>query len=60
LVSPEEEYFRVIERNGDDVLVHWWYFPDSYDTWCSGDADTNIDPAPEKRACFGLRLLIRT
>jgi hypothetical protein len=35
-VPPEEEdveYLRTIERRDRNVLVHWWYYPDSYDTW---------------------------
>lgn len=29
----EQKYFRVVERYGDKALLHWWYFPDSYDVW---------------------------
>ncbi|XP_064396564.1 SWI/SNF complex subunit SMARCC2-like isoform X2 [Halichondria panicea] len=29
---PEEEYLRPLDVRGKAVLVHWWYFPDSYDT----------------------------
>ncbi|GJQ10199.1 hypothetical protein GpartN1_g1990.t1 [Galdieria partita] len=28
-----EEYCRVLKRQGDKVFVHWWYYPDSYDSW---------------------------
>ncbi|EME31372.1 SWI/SNF related-matrix-associated actin-dependent regulator ofchromatin subfamily C [Galdieria sulphuraria] len=28
-----EEYCRVLKREGDKVFVHWWYYPDSYDSW---------------------------
>ena len=31
--EEEEEYLRTIARAGDEALVHWWYFPDSYDEW---------------------------
>jgi hypothetical protein len=28
-----EHYYRVLDKRGFKMLVHWWYFPDSYDTW---------------------------
>jgi len=35
--TPEGEmdldYLRTIEKTGDSCLVHWWYYPDSYDNW---------------------------
>lgn len=37
-VDPlEEEYARPIFRRGNHVLVHWYYFPDSHDTWAQAD-----------------------
>jgi SWI/SNF related-matrix-associated actin-dependent regulator of chromatin subfamily C len=24
---------RLIQQRGNYALVHWWYYPDSYDTW---------------------------
>ncbi|XP_043478547.1 SWI/SNF complex subunit SMARCC2 isoform X2 [Leptopilina heterotoma] len=37
-VDPlEEEYARPFMRRDRSVLLHWYYFPDSYDTW------TNLD-----------------
>eukprot|EP00051_Salpingoeca_urceolata_P001929 m.45282 g.45282 ORF g.45282 m.45282 type:complete len:848 (+) comp11769_c0_seq2:337-2880(+) len=29
----EEEWLRPLRREQDKTLVHYWYFPDSYDTW---------------------------
>lgn len=29
----EEEWFRTLEKKENKVLVHWWYHPDSYDSW---------------------------
>lgn len=29
----DAEYFRPLKKKGDMVLVHWWYYPDSYDEW---------------------------
>lgn len=29
----EDEFVRTIEHRENKVLVHWWYYPDSYDEW---------------------------
>eukprot|EP01134_Creolimax_fragrantissima_P006990 CFRG6990T1 len=29
--GPEDDWMRPVERKGAQVLVHWWYRPDSYD-----------------------------
>ncbi|KAF1802866.1 hypothetical protein V8B55DRAFT_1594929 [Mucor lusitanicus] len=31
--SVEEDWFRTLEKDGNMVLVHWWYYPDSFDSW---------------------------
>ncbi|KAL1493165.1 hypothetical protein ABEB36_011275 [Hypothenemus hampei] len=31
--SPVEEYGRPVLRRDKMVLMHWYYFPDSFDTW---------------------------
>ena len=37
-VDPlEEEYARPCMRRDRYVLLHWYYFPDSYDTWIVQD-----------------------
>ncbi|XP_034934186.1 SWI/SNF complex subunit SMARCC2 [Chelonus insularis] len=37
-VDPmEEEYARPCMRRERNVLLHWYYFPDSYDSWVSLD-----------------------
>ena len=30
---PNEEYFRLLEVRGKGLLVHWWYFPDRWETY---------------------------
>lgn len=38
VVDPlEEEYARPVFRRGNNVLVHWYYMPDSHDTWAQTD-----------------------
>lgn len=35
-VDPlEEEYARPCMRRERSVLIHWYYFPDSYDSWAT-------------------------
>lgn len=31
--NPDLDYLRTLEKKGKMALVHWWYYPDSYDTW---------------------------
>jgi len=31
--DPGLDYLRTLEVKGKMALVHWWYYPDSYDTW---------------------------
>ncbi|KAJ1919565.1 SWI/SNF and RSC complex subunit Ssr2 [Mycoemilia scoparia] len=43
-------WFRTVYRIDNNVLVHWWYYPDSLDTWvaASGEYDTYPEPEPER------------
>lgn len=31
--EDDTEYLRTVARREKQVKVHWWYFPDSYDSW---------------------------
>jgi len=31
--TEAEDYCVSLKRKGNQVLTHWWYFPDSYDSW---------------------------
>ena len=47
--SDDTEYLRALQKRGNFVLVHWWYFPDSYDTWLTvadieGESPPSIPP----------------
>ncbi|XP_023371697.1 SWI/SNF complex subunit SMARCC1 [Otolemur garnettii] len=47
----QEEWLRPVMRKDKQVLVHWGFYPDSYDTWIhSNDVDAEIEdpPIPEK------------
>ncbi|KAL0868466.1 hypothetical protein ABMA27_007953, partial [Loxostege sticticalis] len=42
-VDPlEEEYARPVFRRGNHSLVHWYYLPDSHDTWAQADLPVDI------------------
>ena len=52
---PDEDWLRPITRQDDKVQVHWWYFPDSYDTWLqASDVDDEPEPPPEHRGQWEL------
>eukprot|EP00172_Hildenbrandia_rubra_P002174 Plantae.Rhodophyta-Hildenbrandia_rubra.ctg28620.p1 GENE.Plantae.Rhodophyta-Hildenbrandia_rubra.ctg28620~~Plantae.Rhodophyta-Hildenbrandia_rubra.ctg28620.p1 ORF type:complete len:1416 (+),score=397.67 Plantae.Rhodophyta-Hildenbrandia_rubra.ctg28620:1150-5397(+) len=39
------DYCRTLENRGSISLVHWWYYPDSYDQWISSK---DVDGDPEE------------
>ncbi|XP_026332179.1 SWI/SNF complex subunit SMARCC2 isoform X2 [Hyposmocoma kahamanoa] len=42
-VDPlEEEYARPVFRRGNNVLIHWYYMPDSHDTWAATDLPVDV------------------
>ncbi|CAH1757508.1 8897_t:CDS:2 [Entrophospora sp. SA101] len=45
--DQDEEWFRTLEKKDGKVLMHWWYYPDSYDTWVEETSEhANPEPAP--------------
>ncbi|XP_078542357.1 SWI/SNF complex subunit SMARCC2 isoform X2 [Lissotriton helveticus] len=47
----EEEWVRPVMKRDKQVLLHWGYFPDSYDTWIPAseiEAPVEDAPTPEK------------
>uniref|UniRef100_A0AAQ4Q829 SWI/SNF related BAF chromatin remodeling complex subunit C2 n=1 Tax=Gasterosteus aculeatus aculeatus TaxID=481459 RepID=A0AAQ4Q829_GASAC len=49
--SLEEEWVRPVMKRDKQVLLHWGYFPDSYDTWIQAseiEASVEDPPSPEK------------
>ncbi|NWZ38967.1 SMRC1 protein, partial [Brachypodius atriceps] len=47
----DDEWLRPVMKKDKQVLVHWGFFPDSYDTWVhANDIDAEIEdpPIPEK------------
>eukprot|EP00004_Rigifila_ramosa_P021355 TRINITY_DN5665_c0_g1_i1.p1 TRINITY_DN5665_c0_g1~~TRINITY_DN5665_c0_g1_i1.p1 ORF type:complete len:897 (-),score=178.61 TRINITY_DN5665_c0_g1_i1:36-2354(-) len=43
--TGDNEYLRTLKKR-DKNLVHWWYFPDSYDEWVSPADVEGEDPEP--------------
>ncbi|RDD37880.1 SWI/SNF complex subunit SMARCC2 [Trichoplax sp. H2] len=43
---PDEDWLRPLHKRNNLVLVHWWYFPDSYDTWVP-ENDIEEEPEPQ-------------
>ncbi|XP_063282736.1 SWI/SNF complex subunit SMARCC2 isoform X1 [Pelobates fuscus] len=47
----EEEWVRPIMKRDKQVLLHWGYYPDSYDTWIpASEVEASVEdaPTPEK------------
>uniref|UniRef100_A0A4X2KZX3 SWI/SNF related BAF chromatin remodeling complex subunit C1 n=1 Tax=Vombatus ursinus TaxID=29139 RepID=A0A4X2KZX3_VOMUR len=47
----DEDWLRPVMKKDKQVLVHWGFYPDSYDTWVhASDVDAEIEdpPIPEK------------
>ncbi|XP_033939282.1 SWI/SNF complex subunit SMARCC2 isoform X1 [Pseudochaenichthys georgianus] len=47
----EEEWIRPVMKRDKQVLLHWGYFPDGYDTWIpSSEIEATVEdpPSPEK------------
>ncbi|XP_068154270.1 SWI/SNF complex subunit SMARCC2 isoform X2 [Drosophila tropicalis] len=50
IVDPhQDEYARPIFKRGNHVMLHWYYFPESYDSWTVNNFDLpdNIPENPE-------------
>ena len=42
--EEEDDWFRTVEKGEKKALVHWWYYPDSYDEWVSTSEFLIDDP----------------
>uniref|UniRef100_A0A8C8SRQ9 SWI/SNF related, matrix associated, actin dependent regulator of chromatin subfamily c member 1 n=1 Tax=Pelusios castaneus TaxID=367368 RepID=A0A8C8SRQ9_9SAUR len=43
----DDEWLRPVMKKDKQVLVHWGFYPDSYDTWIhASDIDAEIEDAP--------------
>ncbi|CAN8013492.1 unnamed protein product [Ixodes persulcatus] len=43
VTDTSEEYVRLVMKRDRSALIHWWYFPDSFDTWVAG-LDIDMEP----------------
>ncbi|XP_052824870.1 SWI/SNF complex subunit SMARCC1 isoform X2 [Octopus bimaculoides] len=44
----DDEWFRPVMKRDRHCIVHWWFYPDSYDTWVT---EVNIEQDPEAPYC---------
>jgi len=50
------EYLRTIEINGAGLsLVHWWFYPDSYDMWMPS-AQIEVESFPMRSTIMCMRV----
>lgn len=54
-LNLEAGYLRTLDRKDDLSLVHWWYFPDSYDQWVENDV---VNGEPDTSSNLNLRWII--
>eukprot|EP00795_Rhopilema_esculentum_P014214 gene14214-5224_t len=48
-LTAEEEWLRPLVKRDKQVLVHWWYHPDSYDSWVPiSEVSQEPEPTPER------------
>ena len=45
--DPDKEYLRTIDHHNKTNLVHWWYYPDSYDMWLPATEVEGEQPDPD-------------
>eukprot|EP01118_Nematostelium_gracile_P013414 TRINITY_DN5058_c0_g1_i1.p1 TRINITY_DN5058_c0_g1~~TRINITY_DN5058_c0_g1_i1.p1 ORF type:complete len:263 (+),score=59.20 TRINITY_DN5058_c0_g1_i1:114-791(+) len=43
------DYLRTLQRRNAECLVHWWYYPDSYDNWIPSSEVEGEDTEPEEQ-----------
>eukprot|EP00794_Sanderia_malayensis_P003092 gene3092-3558_t len=49
----EDDWLRPISRKDKQVLVHWWYYPDSYDSWLPmSEVSQEPESAPERQKAW--------
>ncbi|CAH1775427.1 unnamed protein product, partial [Owenia fusiformis] len=46
IYNEDEEWCRPLMKRDKNTLIHWLYFPDSYDTWI--ESDIEFDPQPPR------------
>lgn len=44
--TEAHDYCRTLQLTDKFALVHWWYYPDSYDSWIARE-DVSGDPEPD-------------
>lgn len=48
IVEPlPEDFARPIFRKGSNIMIHWYYFPESYDSWVANTFDLPVSSSLE-------------
>lgn len=51
------DYCRPLKFKDATALVHWWYYPDSYDSWISrADVDGEPDPPEDQKGPWHVQM----
>lgn len=51
------DYCRPLKFSDTHAFVHWWYYPDSYDSWIPrGDVDDVIEPVEEHQGPWHVQM----
>ncbi|XP_033732174.1 SWI/SNF complex subunit SMARCC2-like [Pecten maximus] len=48
--DKDEEWIRPVMKRDRHALIHWWYLPDSYDTWA---LDVHVEDDPPEKSHHG-------
>ncbi|XP_069122462.1 SWI/SNF complex subunit SMARCC1-like [Argopecten irradians] len=48
--SDKDEWIRPVMKRDRHALIHWWYLPDSYDTWA---LDVHLEDDPPEKSHHG-------
>lgn len=50
IVEPlSEDFARPTFRRGNHIMIHWYYFPDSYDSWVPNAYDLQVNVSVTRR-----------
>jgi len=56
----DEEFARAAMKRDKSVLIHWYYFPDSHDSWVQPQVELPVDPPESPPTHSGVWRVIAT
>lgn len=54
--DPSDEYARPVFKRGKNLMIHWYYFPESYDLWTPNNFELPVSSIRE-RDCHSSMIL---